>query len=725
MEDQQDSVLNELLEKIKTIERNNDILREKILNKNEDLIKFENEKKNPKKAQEKKDEIITKKIPTEEQEEMEAKKALENYKNIKSNKLYIENNAIEYLIEFNTQEQYNALYIMGDFTKWELTPMEKSKDKFTYRVILLKGFKYYYSFQAGDDILIDYNNIYEENPKTFQIQNFIDLSQNNKEILFDFKNDMNSLKLMEKNYLLSKIDIKEDEYMLLIKLKNRGELIKKLAKENNDEYNKLSNSIHFYFDELNYNIESLGIKNKLNKFRQYFKNRIIVQNNLKDTKNTNLIYYIILDLSDNYLFRCEKMYDNNNIKINRDYYTHNIFYFYISPNQISLLPIKPESKLHHLLSLEESQKILEKYHKEDSTIIKAYFKTLNNLKNPNLIGSENLFDDFYLSRNIFLVKPKKIEPEGINMDDYDFYYSYNKITKVRNNKERIDVQFKIIDESIEKSKIPNRFEIYYGIKEKKIYLIHCHVLDKELRNAKMIIKEIDKNTDPHILKKNEEYIKNNELLLIIQESIPIKLYHNGKKVKSKIVKIEENKIYLLQSPNIDSIFNKMYVKVINFDQKLNYDLIEQCNEFSYSFDNIPNIQNGVDIKVIFDMQKNYVSESMMLSVTPCLLKTLSIYEENFLKEKLINNNIIENNSVKKYLDIKQKFFDLKNNNIDKLDKLTQDEKNKIILELNEYSKLMEEILLEFEEKELWDNIDEATNVAAYIIEFIDLVNKKQ
>ena len=169
----------------------------------------------------------------------------------------------------------------------------------------------------------------------------------------------------------------------------------------------------------------------------------------------------------------------------------------------------------------------------------------------------------------------------------------------------------------------------------------------------------------------------------------------------------------------------MYVKVINFEQKLNYDLIEQCNEFSYSFDNIPNIQNGIDIKVIFDMQKNYVSESMMLSVTPCLLKTLSIYEENFLKEKLINNNIIENNSVKKYLDIKQKFFDLKNNNIDKIDKLTQEEKNKIILELNEYSKLMEEILLEFEEKELWDNIDEATNVAAYIIEFIDLVNKKQ
>ena len=46
----------------------------------------------------------------------------------------------------------------------------------------------------------------------------------------------------------------------------------------------------------------------------------------------------------------------------------------------------------------------------------------------------------------------------------------------------------------------------------------------------MIIKEIDKNTDTHIIKKNEEYIKNNELLLIIQDLIPIKLYHKGKRL---------------------------------------------------------------------------------------------------------------------------------------------------------------------------------------------------
>ena len=60
----------------------------------------------------------------------------------------------------------------------------------------------------------------------------------------------------------------------------------------------------------------------------------------------------------------------------------------------------------------------------------------------------------------------------------------------------------------------------------------------------------------------------NELLLIVQETIPIKLYYKGKKVKMNSVKIEENKLYVLQSPNPDSFFNRMYVTVQNFSEKL-------------------------------------------------------------------------------------------------------------------------------------------------------------
>ena len=236
MEDPNDTILNEFLERIKEIERRNDILRENIKKKKEEIKKYNNEKFISNK-EEKKDEINEiKKLPTDEEEELEAKKAFYSYQSIRLNQVQIYKNVVEYLIEFNPQELYNTLYIMGDFTKWELTQMKKTKDKFTYKVILLKGFKYYYSFQAGAEIIIDYNNLYEENPRTFQIQNFIDLTENNKEIVFDFKNDMNLLQMVQKNYFLANINLNEDEFIFLTKLKKRGELIKQISKESKEKY---------------------------------------------------------------------------------------------------------------------------------------------------------------------------------------------------------------------------------------------------------------------------------------------------------------------------------------------------------------------------------------------------------------------------------------------------------------------------------------------------------
>ena len=76
------------------------------------------------------------------------------------NQINITNNCEVCNLEYRSQEHYNKLYIMGDFTKWELIPMKKSKDSFSYKVILLKGFKYYYSFQADDQILLDYDSTY-------------------------------------------------------------------------------------------------------------------------------------------------------------------------------------------------------------------------------------------------------------------------------------------------------------------------------------------------------------------------------------------------------------------------------------------------------------------------------------------------------------------------------------------------------------------------------------
>ena len=719
MEDQ--NILNELLEKIKSMEKSNEILKEKIKKKKEEILNIEKEIKNPNNKEQNKI-IVSKKIPTEKEGEIEGLKALQNFKFIKHN-TEIKENCKEYTIEYITQEKYNNMYIMGDFTKWELIKMKKIKDIFSYKIILLKGFKYYYSFQSNDQILLDYNAPYEQNPKTLQVQNYIDLNELNKNILFDYNNDMNILKLTEQNYFLSQLNITEDDYLFLNKLKYHGTISKEINNEIKEKKYKIFNSINLYYEQLYKNVNPYNKLNRLLKL--YLKNRIIS----KTYENNITYYYKIYNISDNYIIQSVKLYDNNHIKVNANSYSYNEFYYTILPSQITINKSETNNKLYHLLSLEEGQKILDEYNKDDKSILKAYFKTLRNLQvnNNNDLNEENVFN---FRRNMIIVTPQKLEPEGINMDDYEFYYSLNKITKVKNKKEGSEVMCTIIDESFEKSKKPTRFEIYYNIMNGKINIIHCHVLDKELRNIKMIIKEINKDEDPHIYKKNEEYIKNNQLLLIIKELDILKLYYKGKKVKMNKIKIEENKLYLLQSSNPDSIFNKMYVTTQKFEDKIKYDLIEQCNEYTYSLDNL---QNGVDIQVTFDNQQNYVLEQMMLSVSPCLLKIITAYVEHLLKQKLPkkeeeNKNIFNDmmNEMEKYYIIAQKMVELrKYTNKENINKLTQDEKNKLNKELNEYKNEMQNIMLFIETNEMWENLDEASSIFNEINELIQLLKNQK
>ena len=193
MEDQ-DTILNELLEKINNLEKRNDNLRNDIKNKRDELINWDKNHIKPEKEKEKEEEKVNENenendknkinldeknknkkmaIPTDEEDKKIGERFLYEIKNIKLNIYEIEKNMQEITIEYISQEQHSSLYIMGDFTKWELMPMKKNKDIFSYKVVLLKGFKYFYAFQAGDQIFIDYNNLYEENPTNSKFYRFV------------------------------------------------------------------------------------------------------------------------------------------------------------------------------------------------------------------------------------------------------------------------------------------------------------------------------------------------------------------------------------------------------------------------------------------------------------------------------------------------------------------------------------------------------------------------
>ena len=147
----------------------------------------------------------------------------------------------------------------------------------------------------------------------------------------------------------------------------------------------------------------------------------------------------------------------------------------------------------------------------------------------------------------------------------------------------------------------------------------------------------------------------------------------------------------------------MYVTVESFSEKLKYDLIEQCNQFTYSLDN--NMLNGVDVKVSFNSEKEFVTENVMLATSPCLLKRVTSYDEHILFQRMpktenykhkekdkdkdnIDENKNKNNSeefnsfnymteIDQFFTIVQKMGELrKYKNKENIDKLTPDEKIK-------------------------------------------------
>ena len=742
MEDDQD-LLNELLERINNAEKRNEDLRKDIKNKQNELkrlddnaLEEEKNKENEKKNNEKKT-----KIPTIEEDKKLSERFLHEYKNMKFNSYEIEGSSTEYTIEYITQEQHSTLYIMGDFTNWELMPMKKNKDIFSYSVVLMKGFKYYYSFQSGDQLIIDYNNLYEQNPKNFQIQNFIDLAKDGKPSQpFDFEKDMNILKLAQKNYFLVKLDADDDEIAFLDKFKRHIISGKEIKENKRIEHDIIVNSIYNFYDAQFKKITPYENYAKLNNLKAYFKNRILAHNS--ESKEFKCRYfYKIVELTENNELQCLKLYDNNNIKIEHKYYSEMSNYYTFRLEIISAAPIDDNSKLYHLLPKEESTKILTDYNNDKENILKAYFKTLINLKNFAMTEPVNpLIQDpqrvndvmiggyrgFYRSYGNILVNPTRVEPERIKMTDYEFLYSMNRINRVKNKKEGSFVQFEAIDMAAEKAKKPFRFKLYYNINNKKLNIIHCHVIDKDLRTIKISMKEIEKDVDPHTLKKNEDYIKNNELLLLVKEQIPIKLYYKGKKVKTEFIKIEENKLYILDSPKIDSIFNKMYVQVNKMEEQLLYNLTEKCNEFPYSLGGLGNLQDGVDVQVTYDNNKHYVVEPMMLAVSPCLLRRVSEYDEALLKKNKIkditsNKNITQMDT---YIKVKKNMDEYRKYNKEEIGKMDQKQKDDILLKLNQDKESMVGVLTYIEQMEMWEELEDGANISAEIEDLIKLFSNK-
>ena len=747
-ENENEEELNELFLKIQTLEERNEELR-KLINEKEKTYKIS--KPNNIIVKKAKEEVITL------ADDRQAATRFENeLKFLKNNYFQITENLVEQNIEFNPKKQYGSMYILGDFNGWKPELMQKGEEGFSFKVVLIKGFKFYYSFHTSDEILLDSNSPYEKNISNSKIQNYIEIFQDEEEKTtnFNYKEDLNILKAAQRNFLLLKIEDDLDSSVFLEKFKRH--IINSKTNSNNKE--NLLNSINLYFDEYLEKINEM-VKPKFIKLKFYFNNHILLQNspNIEEVQ----YQYKIISISENdNSFIGIRLYDHNQIKLNSEYYKNINKCWKIPFSDIVSNPVSKKDNLYHILDSKESKKILDNYEKDHENIIIAYFKDLDSL-NKNL-----RYKRYRKANNVAeLVTPQKIEPNDVDINDYDYHFLNNEIIHIVNKVDDSYVEFKVIEEKkyinqvktssnndktddnkpiskimkkeqknqqkniIEtkpqkelikkKEKKPVQFLVYYTYtNNNKVIILHCHILDKAFKYKKMIIKNIEKNEDPHILKKDKSFINNNELLLITKESGPIKLYFKGKKVQMKTILISPDKLYRIKSINqYQSVFHDSIVNInpIKEPLQLNNEIVEKCQENIYTG---KEILNGLDVKIEYN---DSFGDDMQLAISPCLLVELSAEEEIILKNKPKKEEKKEKKSYEmQKLDlIEREMEKYRKYTKEVIKKMKRSDKEDIAATLDDYKSTMDMICNYVQEKELWDIIEK---VSAITNEIEDLLN---
>ena len=122
--------MNEIFLKIHKLEEKNEELRKKIKDK-EKQKKFNNISKKKIERKEKAETITL-------DNDRKASLRFENeLKFLNNNSLQITENLVEKKIEFKSDKQYGAMYILGDFNNWSPELMQKNEQGYSYKIVLI------------------------------------------------------------------------------------------------------------------------------------------------------------------------------------------------------------------------------------------------------------------------------------------------------------------------------------------------------------------------------------------------------------------------------------------------------------------------------------------------------------------------------------------------------------------------------------------------------------
>jgi len=216
------SIIDELFARIQSLEDENKNLKSKIRELELDIVKKEGEN----------DELSDEEKEEKKNDIMMIDENLEEYKSIKL-----------ITITYIPTETISKLYIMGDFTNWELLEMNKEiSNIFTFNILLLNGFKYYYCFYTDDQPIVDFNNLYEENLSNGQIQNVLYLSEENRVEDYDYNKNKKTWEFSKNQYFRKRIGEETDVRLIeqsIERADNEKLKTERLLLKKNDKLNRI------------------------------------------------------------------------------------------------------------------------------------------------------------------------------------------------------------------------------------------------------------------------------------------------------------------------------------------------------------------------------------------------------------------------------------------------------------------------------------------------------
>jgi hypothetical protein len=239
------NIVDELLNKLKALEDRNALLRSDIETVKSQISDSKNTKQEEEKVELEDGKIYYNLL--EMHVEGELLYPSSEMLKITQNKEMILENLKEHVITFMPYEQFNTMWIMGDFTQWEPNQMTRNKDIFSFKTVLIKGYKYYFSFTAKDQVIIDHNSDYENNPRSNQPNNFIEVKKDDSaESLQGFDYKLHSNLLEENKRIFTKARMGEEKEVLALEkaidFANRyNQRLNYLMTKKEDLSNKISN----------------------------------------------------------------------------------------------------------------------------------------------------------------------------------------------------------------------------------------------------------------------------------------------------------------------------------------------------------------------------------------------------------------------------------------------------------------------------------------------------